>query len=127
MTATVALYVMVTVAVAFVAPRPTFAEDWPAAAFFALLGFFAVLLSYQKGRGTATGSVSFLPFLSGILVTPTVASCVTIFFAALAANVLQRKSAAKLAFNSAQFGIATGAAVLVLAPSERYAGVMTTG
>ena len=117
-TAIVALYIVATVAVAVLAPQPG-RTDWAAAGFFSLLGFVAVLLSYQRGRGITSGSVSFLPFLSGILVSPTVASCVTIFFAAMAANVLQKKSPAKLFFNSSQFGIATAAAVLVLASSGR--------
>jgi hypothetical protein len=119
----VSIYVMAVVmvslammtAVSFIGATPT-PDDWTAAVFFSLLGLLAILLSYQSRGGVTSGSVTFLPFLSGILVSPTVATPIAIVAATFAANVLSRKEPAKALFNSAQFGIAASAAALILAP-----------
>lgn len=114
-TTIVAAYLVATIVVAFSVAQPT-PDDWTAAIFFSIIGFFAILLSYQRSGGTTSGSVSFLPLLSGVVVSPTVAVCVMAVAAELTANVLQRKGLLKTLFNSAQFGLSTAVAVLILAP-----------
>lgn len=111
--AIVALNIIATVAVAFLAPQPA-AADWEAAAFFALMGLVATLLSYERGGSTASGSVSFLPFLTGVLVSPTLATVLCVSGSSLVAYIILRRPVAKVVFNASQYGVATALAVLVL-------------
>jgi hypothetical protein len=69
-TAVVGLNIVSAIAVAFLHPAPT-PDDWTTSVFFALMGVIALLLGYQRNGATTDGSVSFLPFLSGVLVAPT--------------------------------------------------------
>lgn len=112
--AIVALNLVATVAVAFFGP-PTKLVDWKASIFFAMMGLLATLLSYERSGSTASGSVSFLPFLSGVLVSPTLAIIVSVSLASFIAYVVLRRPFHKVVFNASQYGIATTAAVLVLA------------
>lgn len=85
-----------------------------------------MLLSYAREGRVSSGSVSFLPYLAGIVVAPNVAMVVTIFLATVAAMILQRRPAAKIFFNAAQFAIAAAAACFVLAPWGRlYSGLLS--
>jgi HD superfamily phosphohydrolase YqeK len=113
--ATVVLAILATVAVALVSHDPA-GSDWTAAATFGLIGFFTALFSYRRGIGGESGSVSFLPLLSGVLVTPTTAIVVTVFFATIAATILHRKPVEKILFNAAQLAVATAIAACMLAP-----------
>lgn len=112
-TAIVALNLVAAVAVAFLTERSTL-DDWRSAAFFSILGFFGMLLSYQRRGSAVSGSVSIFLFLSAVLVTPTLAASTTVFVAALIANGLQKKPLSRTLFNASQCGIAAAAAVLVL-------------
>jgi putative nucleotidyltransferase with HDIG domain len=114
-TAIVALNIVATVAVAFVATPPSRA-DWTAAAFFAAMGLIATLLSYERSGAPASGSVSFLPFLGGVLVSPTLATIIAVSVSTVVAYLALRKPVAKVLFNASQYGLATTAAVLVLMP-----------
>ena len=117
-TAIVAMNVVAAIAVAFLTAPTTF-DDWQSAAFFSILGFFGVLLSYQRRGSAVSGSVSIFLFLSGILVTPTLAASVSVFVAALAANRFQKKPLNKTLFNASQCGIAASIAVLILSSQGR--------
>ena len=113
--ATVVLAICATVAVAFWG-EPASARAWDVAAVFALIGFVAELLSYRRGGGTTDGSVAFLPFLTGVLITPSVPIVATVFAVVLAANILLRKPLPKMLFNASQLAVSTAVAALVVAP-----------
>ena len=113
--ATVALAICATVAVAFL-DEPATRLVWKTAATFALIGFIAELLSYKRGGGATDGSVAFLPFLTGVLITPSAPIVVTVFAVVLAANIAQSKPFTKTLFNASQFAISTALAALVVAP-----------
>ena len=114
-TAVVVAFIATATAVSFISVAPT-QQEWIDSAFFALLGLLAILLSYQSRGGVTSGSVSFLPFLSGILVTPTVAAPVAVFTATLVANLSGKKPLTKTIFNAAQYGVAASVAALILSP-----------
>ena len=116
--AIVATTLLATIAIFILTPRPESA-DWLAAVLFSVLGFISVLLSYQRSGGTTSGSVSFLPLLSGIVVAPTPAVILTAFFAELSANFLQKKTPIKALFNAAQIAASTTVAVAILQSQGR--------
>jgi HD-GYP domain-containing protein (c-di-GMP phosphodiesterase class II) len=117
-TAIVAANILATIAVAIVGPSPN-ATDVKTSLFFSAIGLIAMLLNYQKSGSTSagsgtSGSVSFLPFISGIVVSPTYVAPLSITVAALLVHVARRQSTARILFNASQFGIAASAAALVL-------------
>lgn len=119
-TAVVALNIGATAAV-FMLVGPPSGKDWQAGIVFAFMGLLATLLSYERTGSSATGSVSFIPFLAGVLVSPSLATAVGASLGSLVAYTVLRRPFAKVIFNGAQYGLATALAVMVLAP----AGPMT--
>lgn len=122
-TAIVALNIAATIAVAILGPLPN-STDIRTSVFFSAIGLVAMLLNYQKsgsgekGSGT-TGSVSFLPFISGIIVSPTFVAPMTVTVAALLVHAARGQSFGRVIFNASQFGIAAAATAMVMLPVGR--------
>jgi HD-GYP domain-containing protein (c-di-GMP phosphodiesterase class II) len=104
-------------AVAVVAEAPTF-DAVVAALFFGGLVLLSMLLRYEGSKSGASGTISFLPALALIVVSPTVLAPVSIGVAAVLAEIAARRPLRKLAFNAAQLTLAT--AVPVVAVSWLY-------
>jgi putative nucleotidyltransferase with HDIG domain len=83
-----------------------------AAGFFALIGLAAHALVHRLPK-SVSGSIGFIPFMSAMLVAPSLPLVCSVGLAILAAEVLQRQIAIKASFNVAQYMFATSVAVLV--------------
>lgn len=97
--------------VARVSPGITW-DNAAAAGFFALIGLAAQALVHRLPKGVS-GSIGFIPFLSALLVAPSLPLVVAVGLAVLAAEVLQQQVMIKASFNVAQHVLATSLAVLV--------------
>lgn len=84
-------------------------EEWRAAAFFAGFGIVAAALAYRTSQATL-GTIGFLPYLSAAIVAPNFAALCTVLVSTLVAEVVLRRPAIKLIFNTAQhvFAVAVG-------------------
>ena len=82
------------------------------AAAFAAMGLMTQSLVYSMPAGS-TASISFLPFLSCVILYPTWSSIALVSFAALVAEFRHPKPNIKRAFNVSQYVIATGASAAV--------------
>jgi HD-GYP domain-containing protein (c-di-GMP phosphodiesterase class II) len=116
--AIVAANILATIAVAILGPTPN-TVDIRTSVLFSAIGLVAMLLNYQKsGPGStgsgASGSVSFLPFISGIVVSPTVAAPIAITVAAFVVHLVRGQSMTRVLFNASQFGTAAAVTALVL-------------
>jgi putative nucleotidyltransferase with HDIG domain len=87
-------------------------ENAAAAGFFAVIGLAALALAHRLPRGVS-GSIGFIPFMSGLLVAPGLPLVCAVGLADLAAEVLQRRVFMKASFNVAQYVLSTSLAVLV--------------
>jgi putative nucleotidyltransferase with HDIG domain len=87
-------------------------DNAAAAGFFALIGLAAQSLAHRLPKG-GSGSIGFIPFMSALLVAPSLPLVVTVGLAVLAAEVLQRRVVLKASFNVAQHVFAISLAVLV--------------
>lgn len=91
-------------AFATILPQPSH-QEWTAAGFFAAFGLLATVLGYPTSR-TTHGTISFLPFLSVSLATPTIAALVAVLASVLVGEFLLRRQVVKLVFNAAQHTVA---------------------
>lgn len=101
------------VLVARVSPGLTW-ENAAAAGFFALIGLAAQALAHRLPKGVA-GSIGFIPFLSALVVAPSLPLVFAVGLAVLAAEVLRYREPIKTIFNVAQHVLAMSLAVLVFA------------
>src|ERR1035437_9200031 len=85
-------------------------ENAAAAGFFALIGLAAQTLAHRLPKGV-NGSIGFIPFMSAMLVAPSLPLVLAVGLAMLAAEVLQHQVALKATFNVAQYVLATSIAV----------------
>ena len=97
--------------VARVSPGLTW-DNAAAAGFFALIGLAAQALAHRLPKG-GSGSIGFIPFMSALLVAPSLPLVLTVGLAVLAAEVLQRRIFLKASFNVAQHVLAISLATLV--------------
>jgi putative nucleotidyltransferase with HDIG domain len=84
------------------------------AGFFALIGLVALALAHRLPRGVS-GSIGFIPFMSALLVAPSLPLVGAVGLVVLAAEILQRHVAMKASFNVAQHVLAMSLAVIVFA------------
>lgn len=77
-----------------------------------VVAFLGAIFSYQIQRNTA-GEVSFIPYLTAIVLYPSWSTLAIVGLGALSAEILKPKSAIKRAFNVGQIVLAGAAAVLV--------------
>jgi putative nucleotidyltransferase with HDIG domain len=96
--------------VAWVSPSLTW-DSAAAAGFFALLGLVAQAIGHRLPKG-ASGNIGFIPFMSALLVAPSLPLVLTVALAVLGAEVLQRQVVMKATFNVAQYVLAISLAVL---------------
>jgi hypothetical protein len=94
-------------------------DEWKAAVFFTAFGVLAAALAYKTSTSTA-GTISFLPFLSVAIVSPNLAALVAVIVSTLVAEVVLRRPALKLIFNTAQhtFAVAVGIALFLSAGGQ---------
>lgn len=90
---------------------PTLSQ-WNAAAFFAGFGLLAAALLYQTSQSTG-GSIGFLPFLSIAVISPNIASVVTVFVSILGTELIARRPLIKVVFNVGQYVFAEVMAITV--------------
>jgi putative nucleotidyltransferase with HDIG domain len=91
-------------------------ENAEAAGFFALIGLAAQALAHRLPKGVS-GSIGFIPFMSAMLVAPSLPLVVAVGLAMLAAEVLQHQVLMKATFNVAQYVLSISLAVLVFGAS----------
>lgn len=89
-------------------------DNAAAAGYFALIGLAAQALSHRLPKG-GSGAIGFIPFMSALLVAPSLPLVCTVGLAVLAAEVLQRRVPLKATFNVAQHVLAISLATLVFA------------
>lgn len=89
-------------------------ESWGvgAALCFATLGFFAQALGHKIGNG-AEGDISFLPFLTIALLSPSITAVVAVVATVAVTQVTVRRDPLKGVFNVAQYGLAASLAIVV--------------
>jgi HD-GYP domain-containing protein (c-di-GMP phosphodiesterase class II) len=87
-------------------------DNAAAAGFFALIGLAAQALAHRLPKGVA-GSIGFIPFMSALVVAPSLPLVCAVGLAVLAAEVLQHQVPLKATFNVAQHVFAISVAVLV--------------
>jgi putative nucleotidyltransferase with HDIG domain len=87
-------------------------EDAAAAGFFALIGLAAQALAHRLPKGVS-GSIGFIPFMSALLIAPSLPLVCAVGLAILAAEVVQQQVALKATFNVAQQVLSMSLAVLV--------------
>jgi hypothetical protein len=87
-------------------------ENAAAAGFFALIGLATQALAHRLPRGV-TGSIGFIPFMSAMLVAPSLPLVLSVGLAILAGEVLQQQAPLKATFNVAQYVLSIALAVLV--------------
>ncbi|MGH7656025.1 MAG: hypothetical protein ACREN6_15315, partial [Gemmatimonadaceae bacterium] len=94
-------------------------DNAAAAGYFALVGLAAQALAHRLPKG-GSGAIGFIPFMSALLVAPSLGLVCTVGLAVLAAEVLQRRVPLKASFNVAQHVLAISLATLVF---ESFGGV----
>ena len=87
-------------------------ESIRAAVYFALIGVLAHVLAYQTPRGVS-GNISFIPFLSAVVVAPALPVVISVALAVLFAEFLQKRAPLKAAFNVSQYTLSISLAVIV--------------
>lgn len=87
-------------------------DEIVAAAFFALVGGLAHSMAYRLPRG-GFGSISFIPLLSSVAVVPGFATVAGTCVAILSVEAIRRRETIRGVFNTAQFTLASGVAVVV--------------
>jgi putative nucleotidyltransferase with HDIG domain len=87
-------------------------DNAAAAGFFALVGLTAQALAHRLPKG-GSGSIGFIPFMSALIVAPSLPLVVAVGSAVLAAEILQRRIILKASFNVAQHVLAFAVATLV--------------
>ena len=87
-------------------------DNAAAAGFFALIGLAAQALAHRLPKA-GSGSIGFIPFMSALLVAPSLPLVCAVGLAVLAAEVLQKRIVLKASFNVAQHVFAISLAVLV--------------
>ncbi len=98
-------------ALAYSTPGVDFDLFWGAAV-FALLGLAAQAVAHSAKKDT-TGSIAFLPFLTGLVLYPSWTTVPLVAVAMLFGEFRRPKSAIKRAFNVAQYALSVAAAVMV--------------
>lgn len=78
---------------------------------FAALGVFTQAFGHDIGKG-AQGNISFIPFLSAALLSPTVSTIIILACAVLSVELSARRSPLKATFNVAQYVLALSFAVI---------------
>lgn len=116
---TVAAGTLVVLAAFAALGQPPTLEEWRAATFFTAFGVLAAALAYKTSTSTA-GTISFLPFLSVALVSPNLAALIAVIVSTLVAEIVLRRPALKLVFNTAQhtFAVALGIALFLAAGGQ---------
>jgi len=114
LTALAALATLVGVALSV---APTTPDEFEAAVFFSLAAFIAHGLAYRLPRG-GFGDIAFIPLLSGVAVTPSLAMVVGAGTAILFAEYFRRREPIRVVFNAAQFTLSVGLAVLVFSAAN---------
>ena len=97
-------------------------ENAQAAGFFALVGLAAQALAHRLPRGVI-GSIGFIPFMSAMLVAPSLPLVFAVGLAILAGEVLQHQVILKATFNVAQYVLSISLAVLAF---EAFGGAPVT-
>jgi HD superfamily phosphohydrolase YqeK len=87
-------------------------DQFEAAVFFSLAAFIAHGLGYKLPVG-GFGDITFIPLLSGVAVAPRLSMVVGTAAAILCAEYIRRREPIRILFNSGQFIVAVGCAVLV--------------
>jgi HD-GYP domain-containing protein (c-di-GMP phosphodiesterase class II) len=85
-----------------------------ASGFFGALVLLAFLLRYEGSKSGATGTISFLPAIAGIVVAPVYTTVVAIGLSALIGELASRKPAVRVVFNTAQLTLTTSVAALAV-------------
>lgn len=87
-------------------------EQVSAAVVFALVGLLSHALLYRT-TSSVGGTVSFIPFLAGVVVAPNWFTVMTIAAAAALVEIQSKRAAIKAVFNTSQFALAASLAGLV--------------
>jgi putative nucleotidyltransferase with HDIG domain len=87
-------------------------QSLSAAGYFALIGVLAQALAYRLPKG-GSGNISFVPFLSAVVIAPTAAVVVAVGLGVALAEVMQRREPLKAIFNIGQYTLATAISVSV--------------
>jgi putative nucleotidyltransferase with HDIG domain len=89
-----------------------YGDDWSASNLFILTGLAltAELMGFLLPRG-ASGSISFIPYMTAVLLVPNVSALVVILVARTIAEAARRNSLLKLIFNCSQLVLSYGFAV----------------
>lgn len=103
--------VAVSIALVFSVPKVEPKLFW-AAAVFTLLGLAAQAVAHSAKKN-ATGSIAFLPFLTGLILYPSWTTVPLVATAMLVGEFRRPNSGIKRAFNVAQYSLSVGAAVFV--------------
>lgn len=135
--ATFALAVLATVAVVLVGSRVD-AKSVQAVAGFTTFAFIAQVQAFRLPH-SAAGSISFLPFLSSVLLAPNWVTVCAAFLSMLVSELIRRPAIEKAFFNIAQLVLSVAAGVLAfrllgaeglkpdsLAPGLPYLALVTT-
>jgi len=112
-TAIVAASLLATVAVR-VSGQAVTAADWAASAFFGSLVLIAFLLRYEGSKSGATGTITFLPAIAGIVVAPVYTTVLAVGISTLIGELASRKPTIRVVFNTAQFALTAAASALAV-------------
>jgi putative nucleotidyltransferase with HDIG domain len=96
-------------------------ESLSAAGYFALIGVLAQALAYRLPKA-GQGNISFVPFLSAVVVAPTASVVVAVGLAVALVETMQRRDGLKALFNISQYSLAVAAAIIAfhLAGGQRF-------
>lgn len=83
-----------------------------AAGYFALIGVLAHALAYRLPKG-GFGNISFIPFVSAVVLAPTASVVVAVGLAVTLAEIMQRREPLKAVFNVSQYTLAVAVSILV--------------
>lgn len=86
-------------------------ESLSAAGYFALIGVLAQALTYRLPKA-GHGNISFVPFLSAVVVAPTASVVIAVGLAVALAEIMQRREGLKALFNISQYSLAVAAAII---------------
>lgn len=89
-------------------------DDVTASAFFGALVLLSLLLRYEGSRSGATGTISFLPALAGVVVAPVFATSLIIGVAAMVSELAAKRPLVRVVFNVFQLQLAAALAVLAV-------------
>ena len=87
-------------------------QDARSAGFFALIGILAQATAYALPRN-ASGSIAFIPFLSALVVAPSLPLVGGVALALICGEILQRPEPLKATFNVFQYVLAIALAIVV--------------